>query len=58
MRGVIKNKQAASHLCLIWREFGPRCAFRCVASMFHRRPTTFLDIAFQTSARGKRERAA
>jgi hypothetical protein len=58
MLGVIDNKQVASHFGLIWREFGPRCALRCVAALFHRRHTTFLDIAFETSARGKRERAS
>jgi hypothetical protein len=56
MRGVIDNKQVASHFGLIWREFGPRCALRCAAAVLRRRPTTFLDIAFQSSAR-KRRRA-
>jgi hypothetical protein len=53
MKGVIDSRQVASHFGLIWREFGPRCAFRCVAAIFHRRPTTFLDVAFETSTRGK-----
>jgi hypothetical protein len=48
MRGIIGNKQVASHFALIWREFGPRCALRCVGAMLRRRPTTFLDIAFAT----------
>jgi len=51
MRGVIDNKQVASHFGLIWREFGPRTALRCVAAIFHRRPTTFLDVAFSTPPR-------
>jgi hypothetical protein len=53
MLGVIGNKEFASHFGLIWREFGPRCAIRCVAAMFRRRPTTFLDLAFETSAKTK-----
>ncbi|HXU84109.1 MAG TPA: hypothetical protein VN914_22095 [Polyangia bacterium] len=48
MQGVIDSKQVASHFGLIWREFGARCAFRCVAAVLRRRPTTFLDIAFDT----------
>lgn len=51
MRGVIDSKQVASHFGLIWREFGPRCAIRCVAAVLRRRPTTFLDIAFDTVTR-------
>ena len=51
MKGVIDNRQVASHLCVIWREFGPRTALRCVAALFHRKPTTFLDVAFDTSSR-------
>jgi hypothetical protein len=54
MMGVINSKQVACHFGLIWREFGPRCAVRCVTAIFSRRPTTFLDIAFETSARSKR----
>jgi len=51
MLGVIGNRQVASHLGLIWREFGPRCAVRCVGAMLRRRPTTFLDLAFDTASR-------
>jgi len=47
MRGVIGNRQALAHLGLIWREFGPRCAARCIGAMFGRnRSATFLDVAF------------
>ena len=54
MRGMIGNRQALAHLGLIWREFGPRCAARCIAAMFSRnRSTTFLDVAF-ASGRVKR----
>jgi hypothetical protein len=51
MLGVIGNKQVATHLGLIWREFGLRCALRCVDAILRGRPTTFLDVAFDTSAR-------
>jgi len=51
MRGVIGNRQVAFHFGLIWREFGPRCAFRCVGAMLRGRPTTFLDLAFDTRVR-------
>jgi hypothetical protein len=54
MRGVIDSRQVASHFGLIWREFGPRCAIRCVAAVLRGRPTTFLDIAFDTSSRERR----
>jgi hypothetical protein len=51
MKGVIDGRQVASHFGLIWREFGPRCAIRCVVAVLRRRRTTFLDIAFETSER-------
>jgi hypothetical protein len=51
MRGVIGNRQVAFHFGLIWKEFGPRCAFRCVGAMLRGRPTTFLDLAFDTRMR-------
>jgi hypothetical protein len=54
MRGVIGNRQVATHLGLIWREFGLRCALRCVGAILRGRRTTFLDVAFDTSARGCR----
>ncbi len=51
MLGVIGNRQVASHLGLIWREFGARCALRCVGAMLRGRRTTFLDLAFHTAPR-------
>lgn len=33
MVGVIDSKQAALHLGLIWREFGPRCEALTEATM-------------------------
>jgi hypothetical protein len=57
MLGVINGRQIASHFGLIWREFGARCALRCVSAIICRRHTTFLDIAFETTARGKRGEA-
>jgi hypothetical protein len=48
MVGMIANKQVLSHFGLIWREFGPLCATRCLAAMLRRRPTTFLNLAFKT----------
>jgi hypothetical protein len=46
MRGVIGNREAVSHLGLIWREFGPKCTVRCIGAMLgRRRNATFLDIA-------------
>ena len=50
MRGLIDNRQVATHFGLIWREFGWRCALRCLNAMLHGRPTTFLDLAFDTAA--------
>jgi hypothetical protein len=48
MRGFIGNRQALRHLGLIWREFGPRCAARCVRAMLGRdRGMTFLEIAIR-----------
>jgi hypothetical protein len=53
MSGLIGTRQVVSHFGTIWREFGPRCAVRCVGAIFRRRPTTFLDVAFETSVRRK-----
>jgi len=51
---MIGNRQALAHLGLIWREFGPRCAARCVCAMLGRnRATTFLDVVF-ASGPGRR----
>src|SRR4051812_15230811 len=55
MRGFIGNKQALCHLGLIWREFGPKTAARCVRAMLGRnRSVTFLDIAFRDEAERRR----
>jgi hypothetical protein len=54
MEGFIGNKQVFSQFGVIWREFGPRCAARCIGAMLRRRPTTFLDVAFDTSVKGRR----
>ena len=53
MSGFIGARQVVSQFGVIWREFGPRCAVRCVGAIFRRQPTTFLDVAFNTAARGK-----
>jgi len=55
MRGFIGNKQALCHLGLIWREFGPKTAARCVRAMLGRnRGMTFLDIAFRDEPERRR----
>jgi hypothetical protein len=54
MLGVIRNKQVALHIGLIWREFGPRCAMRCVGAVLRGRRTTFLDLAFDTGRAPRR----
>jgi hypothetical protein len=51
MSGFIGSRQVVSQFHVIWREFGPRCAVRCASAILHRRPTTFLDVAFNTGAR-------
>jgi hypothetical protein len=58
MSGFIGTRQVVSQFGLIWREFGPRCAGRCIGAILKGRPTTFLDVAFDTAARGKRTGAA
>jgi hypothetical protein len=58
MLGVIGNRQVVSNIGLIWREFGPRCAIRCVGAMLRGQRTTFLDLAFDTAARGSRPPAS
>lgn len=58
MCGLIDNKQALSHLCLIWREFGAKCAVRCVGAVLTRkRETTFLNLVF-TDTHSKAETRA
>jgi len=56
MSGFIGARQVVSQFGLIWREFGPRCATRCIGAILQRRPTTFLDVAFDTAARSKIKR--
>ena len=53
MSGLIGTRQVVSQFGVIWREFGPRCAVRCVGAIIHRQPTTFLDVAFNTAAKSK-----
>ncbi len=45
MQGVITSRDVLRYLPLIWREFGPRCAMRCVHAVLTRKKTTFLDVA-------------
>lgn len=44
MRGVITTRTVLKHLPLIWREFGPRVTWRCLAAVVLRRRTTFLEL--------------
>jgi hypothetical protein len=54
MVGYIADKEVLSKLGLIWREFGPRCAARCLGAVIGRRHVTFLDVVFSTPAKKKR----
>jgi hypothetical protein len=54
MNGLIGRRQVVAHFGVIWREFGPRCAVRCVSAIVHGRPTTFLDVAFNTAAKRRK----
>lgn len=47
MRGVITTRHVLRHLPLIWREFGGRVAWRCLAAVLLRRRTTFLELAHE-----------
>jgi hypothetical protein len=58
MSGFIGTRQVVSQFGVIWREFGPRCAGRCIGAILKGRPTTFLDVAFDTAARSKQVSAA
>jgi hypothetical protein len=58
MSGLIGTRQVVSQFGLIWREFGPRCATRCIGAILHRRPTTFLNIAFDTAGKTKTKNKA
>jgi hypothetical protein len=51
MLGVIGNREVAANFGLIWREFGPRCAIRCVGAILRGKRTTFLELVFATPAR-------
>jgi hypothetical protein len=51
MVGVIRTKEVVTRFGLIWREFGPACATRCLGAIVRGRPTTFLDLAFDTRRR-------
>lgn len=53
MQGVIGKREVLTHLGVIWREFGPRCALRCVWALLRgkRRPVTFLSVAFADAAK-------
>lgn len=46
MQGVITSRDVASNLPLIWREFGSRCALRCIVALLTRRRTTFLELMY------------
>jgi hypothetical protein len=56
MVGLIADKEVLSKLGLIWREFGPRCAARCLGAVIVRRHVTFLDVVFGTPAKKKAAR--
>ena len=45
MRGVITSRDVVLHLGLVWREFGPLCAARCLWACVRGSRTTFLDVA-------------
>lgn len=51
MRGVINSRDVLTHLGVIWREFGFRCAARCAWASMRSRPTTFLDLALKQPRR-------
>jgi hypothetical protein len=53
MVGFIDDKATLLKLGLIWREFGPRCAARCLTAVIARKHVTFLDVVFETVAKQK-----
>ncbi len=57
MRGVITGRDVLSNLGLIWREFGLRCAIKCVWVCLHRRDTTFLSVAFEKTEHSDERRS-
>jgi hypothetical protein len=48
MRGVITTRDVIANLRLIWREFGSRCALRCVVAVVMMKKTTFLELVYGT----------
>ncbi len=44
MRGLITHRDVIGNARLIWREFGLRCLFRCLAALLSRKRTTFLAL--------------
>lgn len=50
MRGLITKRDVLENMGLIWREFGPRCLFRCFRALFASR-STFLDVALKAHRR-------
>jgi hypothetical protein len=54
MRGLIKGRDVVRHFFLVCRHFGPRCAWRCASALVTRRPSTFLNIAFEGFGGGEK----
>ncbi|MBS2033314.1 MAG: hypothetical protein JST54_35905 [Deltaproteobacteria bacterium] len=50
MRGLITGREVIRHGPTIVRHFGPRCYLRCMLALFSRKPTTFLEVAFNRDA--------
>jgi hypothetical protein len=44
MKGVIGSRETLANLPLIWREFGPGCAVRCLHALLLGKKTTFLEM--------------
>ena len=47
MKGVIGKREALLNLPLIWREFVPGCACRCVHALLTNKKTTFLEMTIR-----------
>jgi hypothetical protein len=47
MRGFITGREVLQNGSTIFREFGPKCFFRCMWVLLSRKRTTFLEVAFQ-----------
>ncbi len=45
MRGVITGRDVVANLGVVWREFGPRCVWRCLLACVTGRRATFLSLA-------------